>query len=150
MATGLPVIIVDDDAIVCDVITSLLRHFYTWGEVISFTDPKEALFYCLTQETSVAIFILDVYMGGKTGFTFLEGIHHRFPVAHQDAIIITGAASDEVVNQCIAADITYLLEKPIRAYALQLAVRAIVAKYLKFAKKLLEDPTFAENVSEHV
>ena len=55
-----------------------------------------------------------------------------------------------MVNRCIAADITHLLEKPIRAYALQLAVRAIVVKYLKFAKRLLEDPSFAENISEHV
>jgi CheY-like chemotaxis protein len=150
MAAGLPVIIVDDEPIVCEVIASILGRFYAWGEVLTFTDPGEALLYCLTQQTGVAIFILDVYMGGRTGFSFLESIHNRFPVAHQDTIIITGAASDDVVNQCIAADITYLLEKPIRAYALQLAVRAIVAKYLKFAKRLLEDPSFAENVSGHV
>lgn len=149
MATGLPVIIVDDEPVVCELIASILKRFYTWGEVLTYTDPGEALLYCLTQQTGVAIFILDVYLGGRTGFSFLESIHHRFPVAHQDTIIITGAASDEVVNRCIAADITYLLEKPIRAYALQLAVRAIVAKYLKFAKRLLEDPSFAENVSVH-
>jgi response regulator of citrate/malate metabolism len=150
MAAGLPVIIVDDDPVVCDVIASILERFYSWGEIITFTDFNEALLYCMTRETGVAIFILDVYMGGQSGFAFLEAIHHRFPVAHQDTIIITGAASDDVVNRCIAADITYLLEKPVRAYALQLAVRAIVAKYLKFAKRLLEDPSFAENVSEHV
>jgi response regulator of citrate/malate metabolism len=150
MATGLPVIIVDDEPIICDVIASILERFYTWGQIISFTDFDEARLYCMTQQTGVAIFILDVYMGGKTGFAFLEAIHHRFPMAHQDTIIITGAASDEVVNQCITADITYLLEKPIRAYALQLAVRAIVAKYLKFARRLLEDPSFAENIPEPV
>ena len=48
---------------------------------------------------------------------------------------------------CVASDITYLLEKPIRAYALQLAVRAIVTKYLKFAKRLLDDPVLAGNVA---
>jgi hypothetical protein len=38
----------------------------------------------------------------------------------------------------------HLLEKPVRPYALQLAVRAIVMKYVKFAKKLLSDTELAE------
>jgi len=67
-------------------------------------------------------------------------------MAHQDTIIITGNANDEVVKMCVASDITYLLEKPIRPYALQLAIRAIVSKYVKFAKKLLQDPLFAKSV----
>ena len=82
MAAGLPVIIVDDDPDVCDVISSILERFYSWGEILTFTDFDEALLYCMTQQTGVAIFILDVYMGGRTGFAFLEAIHHRFPVAH--------------------------------------------------------------------
>jgi hypothetical protein len=48
---------------------------------------------------------------------------------------------------CVASDITYLLEKPIKPYALQFAVRAIVAKYIRFAKRLLVDPLFAESVA---
>jgi hypothetical protein len=39
------------------------------------------------------------------------------------------------------------LEKPLKLYALQLAVRAITGKYLDFAKKLLQDQRFAENVA---
>jgi hypothetical protein len=68
-------------------------------------------------------------------------------MAHEDAVIITGNASDEVVDMCVAYDITHLLEKPVRTYALQLAVRSIVNKYIKFAKKLLQDPELAEDVS---
>jgi len=60
---------------------------------------------------------------------------------------MTGNANDEVVDMCISSDITYLLEKPIRSYALKLAVRAIVAKYAKFAKKLLLDPVLADHVT---
>ena len=47
---------------------------------------------------------------------------------------------------CVAANITYLLEKPVKAYALQLAVRAIVNKYINFAKRLLEDPDLAGDI----
>jgi len=49
---------------------------------------------------------------------------------------------------CVASDVSYLLEKPIKPYALQLAVRAIVAKYLKFSKKLMQEPEFASTVAK--
>ena len=94
----------------------------------------------------MAIFVLDVFMGDRTGFNFLDTVSEKFPMAYEDTVIITGNASDDVVNICIASDITYLLEKPIRAFALQLAIRAIVAKYIKFAKKLLQDPALAESI----
>ena len=125
MSEGLDVIIVDDDPEVCDVITETIERFYSWGKVLSFTDPNDATAYCLSRETGVAIFVLDVFMGDKTGFNFLDSIMKTFPMAHEDTIVITAFASDDVVNMCVASDITHLLEKPIRAYALQLAVRTI-------------------------
>jgi CheY-like chemotaxis protein len=146
MSNNLDVIVVDDDQVVCEVISEIIRRFYTWGEVVPFTDAGEALSYCRNQGSAVAIFVLDVFMGDQTGFGFLDAIADKFPMAYEDSIIVTGYASDDVVNMCIAADITYLIEKPIRPYTLQLAVRAIVAKYIKFAKRLLEDSSFAEAV----
>jgi response regulator of citrate/malate metabolism len=147
MTGGLPVIIVDDDPAVSEVTAELVKTFYTWGRVFVFTDPNEALRFCLDRQAGVAIFILDVFLGEKTCFSFLKTVLPAFPFAPQDTIIMTGNANDEVVDMCIASDITYLLEKPIRPYALKLAVRAIVAKYEKFAKKLLLDPTLADRVT---
>jgi response regulator of citrate/malate metabolism len=147
MPDGLNVIIIDDDPMMCELLSEMVRRFYSWGEVIAFTDPMEAVSYCQSQETGVAIFILDVFLEHTTGFNFLDAVVNKFPMAHQDTIIITGDASDDVVNMCVASDITYLLEKPIKPYALQLAVRAIVSKYIRFAKRLLVDPIFAENVA---
>lgn len=146
MSDGLDVIIIDDDPEVCEVLSHIVQRFYTWGGVVVFTDIQEALSYCRDTTAGVAIFILDVFMKGMTGFNFLDQITDKFPMAHEDTIMITGFASDEVVNTCVASDINYLLEKPVRPYALQLAVRAIVNKYIKFAKKLLDDPDFAGNV----
>ena len=146
MPEGLNVIIVDDDQKVCEVIFEVVKRFYTWGKVIAFTDVEKAVTYCGEQESGVAIFILDVFLGDSTGFNFLDRISEKFPVAHEDTIMISGNASDDVVNMCVDSNITHLLEKPIKAYALQLAVRAIVAKYIRFAKKLLTDPDFAETV----
>jgi len=146
MSTKLDVIIVDDDPSALYVISSIVKSFYQWGEVISFTDIDKAIAYCMSREMGVAIFVLDIYLGEKSGFDFLDRIVERFPCAREDTIIITGNASHEVVNRCISSDVTYLLEKPIMPYALQLAIRAIVQKYVKFAKRLFQNPTLAARV----
>lgn len=146
MSTKLDVIIVDDDPSALYVISSIVKSFYQWGEVISFTDIDKAIAYCMSREMGVAIFVLDIYLGEKSGFDFLDRIVERFPCAREDTIIITGNASNEVVNRCISSDVTYLLEKPIMPYALQLAIRAIVQKYVKFAKRLFQNPTLAARV----
>ena len=146
MSDGLDVIIVDDDPNVCEILKEIVNRFYTWGRLISFTDVEEATSYCLSREVGVAVFVVDVFLGGKSGFYFLDAIEEKFPEVHNDTIIITGHASDDVVNMCVASGVNHLLEKPVRPYALQLAVRAIVSKYLQFAKKVLQDPDFVENL----
>ena len=147
MSDGLDVIIVDDDPDACQVLSDIIERFYTWGDVHKFNDVTKAISYCKNRDTFVAIFVVDVFLDGKSGFYFLDSIEEKYPSAHEDAIIITGNASDDVVDMCVASDVNYLLEKPIKPYALQLAVRSIVAKYLKFAKKLMQDPDFAESVA---
>lgn len=147
MADGLDVIIVDNEPSVCEVVYGIIRRFYTWGDVLAITNADEAISYCLSRDISVAIFVIDVFLGEKSGFYFLDTIGERFPAVYQDTIMITGNASDDVVNMCMASDVNYLLEKPIKPYALQLAVRAIVAKYMKFARKLMQDPAFAVSVA---
>jgi len=148
MSGGLDIIIVDDDPSVGNLLATIIKKFYTWGEIIVFTDVDEAIQHCLKRDAGVAIFIVDVFLEDKTGFFFLDAIEKKFPTSHEDAIIISGNASDDVVNLCIASDVNYLLEKPIKPYALQLAIRAISGKYLEFARKLLKDPVFAENVAK--
>ena len=147
MSGELDVFVIDDDQIMCDVLSSMIRTFYEWGEIFAFSNVDEAISYCQSREVGVGIFIIDVYLGDQSGFTFLETIKSKFPVANEDCIIITGDASNDVVDKCISSDVTYLLEKPIRQYALQLAVRAIVMKYMKFAKRLMQDSELAASVA---
>jgi DNA-binding NtrC family response regulator len=147
MADSLDVIIVDDDPAVCGVVSAIIKSFYTWGEVVAFNNNDEAIAHCRDMEAGIAIFVLDVFMGSETGFGFLDAIADKFPMAYEDTIIMTGNASNDIVNMCIASDITYLIEKPIRPYTLQLAVRAIITKYIFFAKRLLEDPSLAESIA---
>ncbi len=148
MSDGLDVIVIDDDKGICDIIKELVEGFYSWGDVISFSNADKAIDYCLQRDVGVAIFIIDVFLGGLSGFYFLDAIEKKFPTAHEDSIIISGNASDDVVNMCLASRVNYLLEKPIKPYALQLAVRAITGKYLDFAKKLLQDSTYADSIAK--
>jgi CheY-like chemotaxis protein len=148
MSDGLDVIVVDDDKGICDVISELVESFYSWGSVISFSNADSAIDHCLRRDIGVAIFVVDVFLGGLSGFYFLDAVQAKFPTAHEDAIIISGNASDDVVNMCLASRVNYLLEKPIKPYALQLAVRAITGKYLDFAKKLLQDSTYAASIAK--
>ncbi|MEE4263305.1 MAG: response regulator [Desulfobacteraceae bacterium] len=147
MSDGLDVIVLDDDPGICEIVSELIESFYTWGKVYSFSDPEKAISFCLERDIGVAIFVVDVFLGGLSGFYFLDAIDERYPTAHEDTIMISGNASDDVVNMCLASNVYYLLEKPVKPYALQLAVRAITAKYLDFAKKLMQDTDFAEHVS---
>lgn len=147
MSGGLDLIIIDDDSSVCSIISEIVKNFYTWGDVICFVDVDEALSYCQSCDIGVGIFIIDVFLGGQSGFDFIKKIEKKFPSIYEDTIIITGNADDEMVNKCISSNVNYLLEKPIMSYALQLAVRSIAMKYMNFAKRLLKDPVFAADVS---
>ena len=144
---GLDVIIVDDDPIVVETIGRMVEKFYTYGDVYKFTDAETARNFCMDRDHGIAIFVVDVYLAGKTGFAFLESVSNRYRSVYEDAIIITGDASDDVVNMCLDSDVNYLLEKPIRLYALQLAVRSIATKYLRFAETIQKDPEFARWVN---
>jgi len=147
MSDGLDVIILDDDPGICELVSELIESFYTWGRVYCFSDPEKAISYSLNRDIGVAIFVVDVFLGGLSGFYFLDAIEKKYPGVHEDTIIISGNANDDIVNMCLASNVNYLLEKPVKPYALQLAVRAITAKYLDFAKKLINDPEFAESVA---
>jgi CheY-like chemotaxis protein len=148
MSDGLDVIIVDDNPDVCEFLSDIINRFYTWGNVFVFTSVDEAAEYCMLRKSGIAVFVVDVFLKEKTGFMFLDMIGQKYRSAPEDTVMITGDASDDVVNTCVATGVNHLLEKPIRPFALQLAVRAIIAKYLHFTKKLLEDAAFFQQCSQ--
>jgi response regulator of citrate/malate metabolism len=145
MANNLDVIVLDDDPQICKLITDILKGFYVWGNIHPFTNYDEALAFCKKKHPGVAIFILDVYLNEKTAFDFLEELSGQYAWASEDTIIISGNASDDIVNMCIASNINYLIEKPMKTYTLKLAVRAIVGKYTLFAKRLIGNPELVKS-----
>lgn len=147
MSQGLDVMVLDDDPGISQVLKELIETFYTWGSVVAFSNAEKAMDWSLKRDVGLGIFVVDVFLKGMSGFFFLDSIEQKFPSVHEDAIIISGKASEDVVDMCLASNVTYLLEKPVKPYALQLAVRAITAKYLNFAKKLLRDPSLAKSIA---
>ncbi|MBI5524579.1 MAG: response regulator [Desulfarculus sp.] len=146
MAAGLDVVVLDDDPDVCDVLGHMVRSFYTQGQVHTFSDFLEARTFCFKRGPSVAIFLLDAFLGQYTAFDFIEAITVHYPMAAEDTVVITGRASDQVVERCLALGVNHLLEKPILPYALKLAIRSIAGKYLRFAPRLNQDEAFARQV----
>ena len=146
MADGLDVIILDDDEQLCGMLHEMVAGFYELGEIYSFTNLVDARTFCFNRGSSLAIFVLDVFLDESSAFDFLDAIAVHFPMAPEDTVMITGAANDDVVDMCMASGVNHLLEKPIRRYALQFAIRAIAAKYQGFALKLLSDPVFAQDI----
>lgn len=148
MSKGLDVIIVDDESSVLEITAEIINRFYGWGAVYVFSNVDEAIEYCMIRESGIAVFVVDVFMGERTGYMFLDSLAEKYPSIYEDTVMITGDASDEVVNACVASGVNHLLEKPVRTYALQFAVRAIVSKYLSFSRILLSNPDYAGFVSE--
>jgi DNA-binding NarL/FixJ family response regulator len=146
MAEGLDVVVLDDDPGISQVLREMIETFYTWGKVVAFSDAEKAIAWCLKRDVGLGIFVVDVFLKGMSGFFFLDSIESKFASAHGDAILISGKASEDVVDMCLASNVTYLIEKPLKPYTLQLAVRAVAAKYLDFAKKLLRDPILAKTI----
>jgi response regulator of citrate/malate metabolism len=146
MAEGLDIIIMDDDPSITEWLAESILKFYSWGNVYTFNSTEDALFYLKNRNVNVAVFVVDVFLEDMTGFQFLDALSEHYPMIYEDTVMITGEASDNIVNACLESGVTHLLEKPIRSYALQFAVRSVVNKYLDFAKKLLHDPTLVENI----
>ncbi len=147
MSDGLDVMVLDDDPAVAKLISERIRNFYTWGEVHCFSKLDDTIFFCHHRKTGIAIFVVDVFLGGLSGFSLLDAVERKYPTVYEDTIMISGNANEDVVNMCLASKVNYLLEKPVKPYALQLAVRAITAKYLAFARKLIHNPAFAATVA---
>jgi response regulator of citrate/malate metabolism len=147
MSEGLSVMVLDNDPAVSHVLKEMIEQFYSWGNVVAFSRAEAAMDWCFKQDVGLGIFVVDVFLKGMSGFLFLDSIEHKFPSAHQDAILISSKASEDVVDMCLASRVNYLLDKPVQPYALQFAVRAITAKYLDYAKRLMHHPAVAKSVS---
>ena len=102
MPEGLDVIVVDDDPSVCELISTIIKQFYTWGEVLSFTKAEEAIRYCLNRDIGVAIFVVDVFLGGISGFSFLDAIEEK--LRRNTELVLETAKQEQILPRQAAME----------------------------------------------
>jgi DNA-binding NtrC family response regulator len=117
--------VVDDEVIVMDLFSLLLRH---WGyHVSSFSDSREALDVFLSNPDAFDLVVTDATMPYLNGTDLAARIHSlrpRLPI-----ILCSGNSENEVQQQNAAAraGITTILQKPMSNDALGEAVRKALA-----------------------
>lgn len=70
MSEGLNVVVLDDDPGISQVLKELIETFYTWGNVVAFSDAEKAIGWCLKRDVGLGIFVVDVFLKGMSGFFF--------------------------------------------------------------------------------
>ncbi|MEN6440224.1 MAG: response regulator [Syntrophobacter sp.] len=100
------VLIVDDDQLVCNMLTELI---VSWGLIAEgFTRPEEALLKVRRNECD--ILLLDVFISDLCGLDLLPEIHRDGSILK--VIIITGFADKEMAIRALQLGAFDFLEKP--------------------------------------
>jgi response regulator RpfG family c-di-GMP phosphodiesterase len=116
------ILIVDDEAAICDVIEKFLQNF--GYEVITTTDPKLALQY-LTQ-FKIDIVLSDLQMGDLSGVDILRGAQKNQPEAL--VILVTGYPTVENAVQVLKEGAYDYITKPFRLDELGKVVQRALEK----------------------
>ncbi len=103
---------VDDDAIMIDLITELLDRTGI-ADVHGVTDSREAL--RVIQEVDADLVILDLLMPHVDGFEILGGLRDSSPTAcFRPVLVLTGDDTRATRERALALDATDVLVKPVR------------------------------------
>ena len=130
----LPVLLIDDDAMVRDVIKEYLYSF-GFTRVTDMKDPKVALKYLNDPKNPVGLIISDWEMPGLTGLTLLKAVRNHPVRKHTRFIMITSQRSMErfKITQAAQMKVSSYVIKPFRAEALKAKVWEVLG-WDKFEK----------------
>jgi CheY-like chemotaxis protein len=115
-------LLADDDARFRDVLRSLLEP---WFELVEASSGERAVE--IVEDRRIDLLLLDMHMEELTGIETVEivkGINSRLP-----CILVTGDATDEVVEKATEADIWSVLSKPVRREDLMATVSAAIDNF---------------------
>lgn len=119
----LPVLLIDDDAMVRDVIKEYLLS-YGFTTIVDMKDPKLALKYLNNPKNAVGLIISDWEMPGMNGLTLLKAVRNHPVRKHTRFIMITSQRSMErfKITQAAQMKVSSYVIKPFRADALRAKV----------------------------
>jgi putative two-component system response regulator len=102
------VITVDDQKIICNLISSMLKDTY---DVRIFTEGKDALEYLA--DNPVDLVLLDYDMPGLTGYEVLMGIRGNKKIAGLPVIFLTGITNQRMEEEMMERGANDFICKPI-------------------------------------
>lgn len=108
MKTGLRILIIDDERIVCERLTHALEKF--GFEVEAYTDSQEALDRIAAQRFDVLI--TDIKMRGPSGIDVLHFVRQHHPSTK--VIVITGFATVETATEVLKGGAVDFIPKPFK------------------------------------
>jgi DNA-binding NtrC family response regulator len=108
MKTGLRILIIDDERIVCERLTHSLEKF--GFEVEAYTDSQEALDRIAAQRFDVLV--TDIKMRGPNGIDVLHFVRQHHPSTK--VIVITGFATVETATEVLKGGAVDFIPKPFR------------------------------------
>lgn len=108
MKTGLRILIIDDERIVCERLTHALEKF--GFEVEAYTDSREALERIAAQRFD--ILITDIKMRGPSGIDVLHFVRQHHPSTK--VIVITGFATVETATEVLKGGAVDFIPKPFK------------------------------------
>ena len=116
----LPILLVDDDAMVREVLIEYLASF-GFQNVKALSDPQKALKYINDIKNPVGLIISDWEMPGITGLTLLKAVRNHPKRKRTAFIMITSQRSMErfKITQAAQLKVSSYVIKPFRAEALK-------------------------------
>jgi signal transduction histidine kinase len=113
------VLVIDDEPMIGSVLSSVLEKF----RVDCVTDPKQAL--SRLEDRDIDVVMCDLSMPMMSGIELYRELSKRRPDLADRFILMTGAASDERVEELARTSPITLLPKPFRVVEVEAAVRAV-------------------------
>jgi YesN/AraC family two-component response regulator len=98
-------LLVDDDAVIRDVIKSALNNDYHVFEASTYLDAMKFPFQ------SVDLAIVDYILPDRDGFEVLQSLRNRNPAL--PVIIMTGYGNEDVIIQALRKNVTDYIKKPV-------------------------------------
>ncbi|MBN1697538.1 MAG: diguanylate cyclase [Spirochaetales bacterium] len=127
-------LIVDDESEYLDQMVEILREE---GYSI-FTAPSGDGALAVMQKENIDIVLLDILMGGMTGYEVCKEIRKRYNTKPMQIVLITGLTEDHYLEQAIEVGGDDFIHKPITPIELQRRIKAAVIR-LRSQKKLFSE-----------
>ncbi len=136
----LPVLLVDDDEVACNVMSLTLQEAWIKNVQI-ICDSRQVLPFL--KEHGAALVLLDLFMPHLSGQELLKAIRHEYPGTQ--VVVISGANELKIAVECMKQGALDYLSKPVEGSRLiacvsnALRINAMQGELLSLKKRLLED-----------